>query len=299
MNKIGALLGLLAETPVHPGTGQNIGSVDLPVQRERHTGLPTIPGSSLKGSLREMTPRDNRAVLFGSELGTQESFAGALVLTDCRLLALPIRCSSRLYVWVTSPSIIGRLQRDLKMIGVSMQLPLSDVNDDMVLTTEQSPLSGKLLLEDVLLSMKKDPLPAKLATLFKELTVRGESYKVLSVKLQKDLVIVSDSVMGHLAQFGLIVAARNQLEAKTKKSNNLWYAELIPSDTLFYSVVLAGDSRNTKDPMKADEILDKFSAVLNGGYVQLGANETIGAGWMSAKLSRSEIIQKILLSGGQ
>jgi len=40
-------------TPLHAGTGQELGIVDLPIQRERHTGFPKIEASGLKGSIRE------------------------------------------------------------------------------------------------------------------------------------------------------------------------------------------------------------------------------------------------------
>lgn len=49
----GGLLGLHAQTPVHPGAGTALGVVDLPVQRERHTHWPNAAGSSLKGILRD------------------------------------------------------------------------------------------------------------------------------------------------------------------------------------------------------------------------------------------------------
>jgi CRISPR-associated protein Cmr4 len=46
------LLFLHALTAMHPGSGTALGVVDLPVQRERHTGWPTIPGTSVKGVLK-------------------------------------------------------------------------------------------------------------------------------------------------------------------------------------------------------------------------------------------------------
>lgn len=49
----GALLGLHAQTAMHPGAGTALGTVDLPIQRERHTGWPNIAGSALKGILRD------------------------------------------------------------------------------------------------------------------------------------------------------------------------------------------------------------------------------------------------------
>ncbi len=44
---------LICETPLHAGSGADLGIVDLPIQRERHTGYPKIEGSGLKGSIRE------------------------------------------------------------------------------------------------------------------------------------------------------------------------------------------------------------------------------------------------------
>src|SRR5260370_14967537 len=50
---VARLLFLHAQTGLHPGSGTALGTVDLPVQRERHTQWPTIPGSALKGILRD------------------------------------------------------------------------------------------------------------------------------------------------------------------------------------------------------------------------------------------------------
>ena len=53
MFKIARPLFLICETPLHAGSGDALGVVDLPIQRERHTGFPKIEASSLKGALRE------------------------------------------------------------------------------------------------------------------------------------------------------------------------------------------------------------------------------------------------------
>ncbi len=46
------ILGLYSITPVHAGSGAELSVIDLPIQRERHTGFPVIWGQSLKGVLR-------------------------------------------------------------------------------------------------------------------------------------------------------------------------------------------------------------------------------------------------------
>lgn len=53
MYKKATPLFLLCETPLHAGSGSDLGIVDLPIQRERHTDFPKIESSSLKGSIRE------------------------------------------------------------------------------------------------------------------------------------------------------------------------------------------------------------------------------------------------------
>lgn len=45
---------MIVETPLHAGSGSDLGVVDLPIQRERHTGFPKIESSGLKGSIREV-----------------------------------------------------------------------------------------------------------------------------------------------------------------------------------------------------------------------------------------------------
>ena len=38
---------------LHCGSGNDLGIIDLPIQREKHTSFPKVESSSLKGALRE------------------------------------------------------------------------------------------------------------------------------------------------------------------------------------------------------------------------------------------------------
>lgn len=53
MYKIAVPFFMVVETPLHAGSGTELGVVDLPIQRERHTGFPKIEASGLKGCVRE------------------------------------------------------------------------------------------------------------------------------------------------------------------------------------------------------------------------------------------------------
>lgn len=53
MYRIAKPFFMVVETPLHAGSGMDVGIVDMPIQRERHTGFPKIEASGLKGSIRE------------------------------------------------------------------------------------------------------------------------------------------------------------------------------------------------------------------------------------------------------
>ena len=112
-----AMLGFLAETPIHPGAGRGIGVVDLPVAREASTDYPVIVGSSMKGALRDKAKTVGMADM-DARFGKQDH-AGDLVVSDGRLLLLPVRSLTASYRWATCPHLIERYRRDLARAGVS------------------------------------------------------------------------------------------------------------------------------------------------------------------------------------
>jgi len=135
------LLLIHAQTALHPGSGTALGAVDLPVQRERHTQWPTIAGSALKGILRDSCREEARHSYGGDRKKANEedpdliaafgpgkvdessSHAGALSVTDARILAFPVRSLRGVFAWVTCMDVLQRLQRDLglaKMDGMTL-----------------------------------------------------------------------------------------------------------------------------------------------------------------------------------
>lgn len=54
MSEPGLLLFLYTETPLHVGSGEGLGAIDLPIMREKLSDLPVVPGSGIKGALREV-----------------------------------------------------------------------------------------------------------------------------------------------------------------------------------------------------------------------------------------------------
>src|SRR6266516_6501282 len=108
-----------ALSPLHAGIGQGIGVIDLPIAREKATGLPFLPGSSLKGTLRGSCDPDRRKALFGpevSEIEPESNYASSVQFSVQRLVLLPIRSLAGTFAWVTSPYILRRLVRDMEDI---------------------------------------------------------------------------------------------------------------------------------------------------------------------------------------
>src|SRR5213080_58743 len=99
-----------ALSPLHAGTGQGVGVIDLPIAREKATGLPFLPGSSVKGGLRDLAPDDDKhRRIFGPRTDNAEEHASSAHFSDQRLLALPVRSLAGTFAWVTSPYILRRL----------------------------------------------------------------------------------------------------------------------------------------------------------------------------------------------
>lgn len=264
------IIGMLAESPVHPGAGRNEGVVDLPVAREAATDYPVIVGSSLKGALRER----GREV-WGREGQTKKVFgeqeqAGGLLVSDARLLLLPVRSLNSHYMWVTCPHLLERFARDRRRSGGEAAL-LSDAMKSALAESRYNALgpdSGeKLFLEERQFSTVAtvdDAVVEALATLI--------AHQETARRLRKQLVVVRDDDFSWFARFGLAVNARNVLDEDTKKSENLWYEETIPADSLFYAVLAERDEGTLTDAS------DLFS---EAPYLQVGGNATVGQGWFA------------------
>ena len=286
-----ALLGLLAETSIHAGAGQNAGVIDLPIQRESHTHWPVVFGSAVKGALRaradELDAPWSTAV-FGPDTNNASDHAGALLVSDARLLLLPVRSLTSHFKWVTCPALLKRFAADAKRLGLVTfaidQIPkLPDDNTALL------PAPGKtntLYLEEFRFAADTADFTAIMSALAR-LMGRDDAVQVL----QTQLALVHDDRFSHLAQFATPVNAHVCIENKTKtvKPGALWYEESLPPDTLLY-VALQAQAARAKDSNKtAAEVLAHLADELfQRPYLQLGGNETVGMGWCKVTIQRAE-----------
>ncbi|MFB6271711.1 MAG: type III-B CRISPR module RAMP protein Cmr4 [Salinibacter sp.] len=269
MNSV--LIGLLAETFVHPGRGQNEGAIDLPVAREVATDYPFIAGSSFKGSLRDKAEHawgaDSERVkdVFG-----KQDDAGGVLVSDARLLLLPVRSLDGAYKWATCPHLLERLQRDLSRSNVadaSWAVP-HDVHKKEALGKSNG--QSKLFLEERSFTVK-DEVDDRIVDVLTALIVHDEAKQ----RLSEQLIVLNDNDFAWFARYGLAVQARNVLEDETKTSQNLWYEETLPPDTLMYALVSERNDSNALRQVKT--LFDERP------YLQTGGNETVGQGWFAVE----------------
>ncbi len=294
MSETAAIAFLHALTGLHPGSGTALGVVDLPVQRERHTDWPTIPGSSLKGVFRDASRRrpggsdpdgsdsDEVQAVFGPSPVQAHEHAGAVAFTDARLMAFPVRSLAGVFALVTCPAVIARLRRDCALVAgrpLPADIVVPEVADDKVLCVDPA---KPLLAGDKVILEEFDFEPATGARALADWLARHTAGDdTVRDQVRQRLVIVSDDQFGHFVRHATEVVARIGLDQRTKtvKAGALFYQEFLPPETLFYTLVLAHKSRKQGREMGADAILAALrNAVPAGSVLQIGGDETIGRG---------------------
>lgn len=111
---------------LHVGIGQGVGVVDMPIARAKATNLPIVPGSAIKGVLRDELAAqdklnlDDIKTLFGPDTALEDAHAGAIAFGDANLLLLPIRSFAGTVAYATCPFILRQYKRDM---GIDLEVP--------------------------------------------------------------------------------------------------------------------------------------------------------------------------------
>ena len=301
------IAGLLALTFVHPGIGQVMGAIDLPVSREAATGFPYIAGTSFKGALRDVArrqwgaapkdpqrpdepdkPSDKEKAVFGS---TAEA-AGGLIVSDIRLILLPVRSLDGAFRYVTCPQLIARFATDLGRAGESSpgftgaefnagpgstlaagRAAVTTGDADAPLFLEEMALKRDRgfdgTVENVASAVCRHLLPQSFAA---------------TIPVAERLAVLTDDDFAWFARSALPVRMRNALDDNTKtvKPGHLWSEEYLAPDTVMYALLARRGAAAAPDP------LARFAELMEAdkGFVQIGGNETVGHGWFAVSLAQ-------------
>lgn len=288
VDRRGAILFAITETPLHAGAGAELGVVDLPIQRERYTGWPKVEASSFKGALREYHESGEKDILFGPESG--DLHAGAISLTDMRLLLFPVRSLKGTFAWIISPDSYSRFRKDMEVLrNIDRNIGLESLPETLspgrvcdgsinVLSTNGSDI---VLLEEYSVRVEKegdDDNLCKFVNWLKE--ALGDDPRKEEIK--KRIVVVENDFFNDMVTMYTEVITRIRIDRETGTASDkgLWNEEYLPADTLMYSLVFASRPMVKDEDIllnSQDEVLKEFLKGLPR-YIFLGGNTTVGKG---------------------
>lgn len=310
-------LFLYCETPLHAGSGSELGVVDLPIQRERHTGFPKIEGSSLKGAIRERAEqvvinkgrkRDDPDLYltFGPE-GDGDLHAGALGFTDARLLLFPVKSMKGVFAWVTCPQVLKRFVQDLSTSGIIPDIEESNIASPKLgeaFITSNSGLvlaNNRIILEEYTFESKSNDHLGQLTNWLMTALFPDNSW--WQQKIGSSLVVLNDEDFRDFVNLSTEVITRTKIdnETGTVADGALFNEEYLPAESILYSLVLAApvfpvnkkpeagqqderhklSGKKTHEASDAKAVIDFFADIIHNeakDRLQVGANATIGKG---------------------
>jgi CRISPR-associated protein Cmr4 len=276
------------KTNLHAGSGDtNFGIVDNQVQRDSITNLPIVNASSLKGAIRDhfkdLLADTNETInntevkpfvfktIFGDEqkkLDSEDAITynklpkqGLVKFIDAKLLFLPLRSNKKPFYHVTSLATLNEAKSFLESFGISLEL-------DNLATSGKSVVIGNenATVEDV------ECMP-----------FQADFSKIQSLFGIENLAIFNDEDFNE-AVLNLPVLARNALD--NGKSINLWYEEILPRESILYTVFCyynnlddrKPDAKGKTDKKKFEMAYRLFEEKLLKDAIQIGANASIGYG---------------------
>ncbi len=282
------LLFLHALSPLHAGTGQGVGVIDLPIAREKATDIPIVPGTSVKGVLRDACPDgQDKIAVFGPETDNADDHAGSAQFTDMRLLLLPVRSLKGTFAWVTSPLLLRRLQRDAnhaENATLHTSIP-SPANLETCLVSSQNCAiamtrgnASQVIVEDLVLAAQGDADAFTWADMLAEYLFPGDND--WQDALRARFCVVHDDTLAFLLQTATEVTARIRLEKnkKTVAQGALWYEEALPAETIMVGLLIAAEVKADKSKV--------FTSIGNliQAPLQIGGSATVGRGLCQMRL---------------
>lgn len=290
------ILFLYCQTPLHAGSGDSLGIVDLPIQRERHTSFPKIEASSLKGSLREHFERKNvesKKIIaaFGSEDNNEDnSQAGCFGVTDARILLFPVKSAKGVFAWITCPKILSKFKEELKLAGIEADF---DIPKENSISEKSSLLTSKnsvnIILEEFTFYIKPDKNVEKLGIFLQEKIFSLNDNSYFAEKLTKDIAVLSDDDFRDFVNLSTEVITRTRIDnvTGTVEEGALFTEEYLPAESILYSLALTAPefAEESKKIFKEEEDLRNFVKEFldKNNILQIGGNQSLGKGIVKVK----------------
>jgi len=273
---------LMILDPVHIGTGgQRLGRVDLGIVREPSTRLPKIPGTSLRGAIRQYAayryesrrcagagqgegdkahccdPQCPVCYTFGYLRGQDGGQSGTVNIGDARLLLFPVYSLAG-PVWTTCPGILNEF-------GVIEPDPGEQVCLPETLISHNHLNLGWLMLE-------KAQAPFQWP----------EAIKGVPNEIKQRIVLISDRLFGKVVNSNLEVRTSVSIDPETGAAAEgaLFTYEAIPRTALLWLDIVQDNYRNrfqaTDKKCKAEEVDQNDKKMKRYTH---NAGDTLGETW--------------------
>ncbi|AFA39184.1 CRISPR type III-B/RAMP module RAMP protein Cmr4 [Pyrobaculum oguniense TE7] len=301
----GRLFWVLALTSIHPGVGRSEAAhVDLPVQRDEF-GLPAIWATSLKGAVRakaegglfagpycvDVGKKDECAKViaaFGPKPEYASEHSSAVAFLDAKLFAVPARSLRGVWIYVTSPLLLGFAKLYSQALGVPLSLPqLPTVGEgEVALSSGRFAENNVAVINEMKFKVVGEKAPAlNLPPFDKVKQITGS---------EPGFAVVSDQDLPRVVRRSLLVQYRVRLKKETKTvETGPWSEEYIPPFTVFITGIHCnGRVREAvrvrlppKDDKKNEEVVElknfdpcAYVESKAKGPLWIGGKETVGKG---------------------
>jgi len=224
--------------------------------------------------------------VFGPETDSAAEHAGALIVGDARLLALPVRSFKGTFGWVTSPLLLILAKRDLNCLGeewVKLEPPQFSGGQRLAKVAANSNDAlgcicvhdDKVYLQDLDLDSSPDAAVVAWAKMLRPL-ISPAGTDIFSSRF----IVVDDDTMTFLWETATQVDQRVRIDGKTRTvvDGALWSEESLPPETLLIGLLEAGRSRKSGRDMEANEVLEIALPANKECILQFGGKATVGRG---------------------
>lgn len=300
---------LRAISPLHVGSGSEIGVVDLPIQREGHTQFPKIDSSSLKGAIRQASyNQEDEATwikVFGSvpddKILTNKKLAdkqlaahtGALSITDGRILFFPVQSLAGVFAYVTCPMVLNRFAQDIHSYQCRDAIRLAEVAEIAAKQGSVTTSSTQVLIDNKTLILKEFVYEASHSEEVSAFAEQIGQLSRLGSYFSDRLVIVSDEDFSQFVQYATDVSTRIRIdpETGTVSQSALFNEENLPAESILYTIFYYQNSKQpnyTNEHFKVKDLEFGLSYQDISHYIennlpkvfQVGGNQTIGRGFI-------------------
>ncbi|SHK23318.1 type III-B CRISPR module RAMP protein Cmr4 [Paramaledivibacter caminithermalis] len=288
------------ETPLHMGSGTELGVVDMPIQREKVTGFPKLEASGIKGSIRRIFKQKDDYLtnaIFGPEDDGSE-YSSCISFRDGEILLFPVKSTQGIFKWITCPFVLNRFIKNYNLF-LGKNEKFNSIEKNQFYSENKDKDAIEVILEDFkfqLKRIKECSVLNKIISLIKEDENTPNYLKNKIVK--EEIIILSDDSFRFFTEMSTEINTRIKIGDKGIITEGPFTEEYLPIETIMYGFVSVDkfmmDERdeNTKkekerlykkmtEELKAERVneFDYVKKVLNkNSYIQLGGNKTLGKG---------------------